>query len=427
MDPKKLVRKILPEKGIKLAEETYRRGRIYGLQAGFGFPAIGMRVIAVTGTNGKTTTCIFINEVLKAAGSTTAMYTTATLEINGKAQPNTTHRTLPLTSQLLRFFRAAKKAKVDFVVLEVTSQALHQHKLKGIPVEIAVLTNLTQDHLDYHGTMQRYAAVKARLFTGYMNPDYCILNADDDWYDYFLLRSVGQVMSYGQTPDSTARIKATRQGANSMSWNLVSGTTKLSLAIGLQGLFNVYNASAAAAVGQVLGLKPEVIAKGLQKVKLVPGRMENVDEGQDFTVWIDYAVTPDALTKVLEASRAAAKGKVSIVFGATGDRDKIKRPLMGKVAAELADRIFLTDDETYTEDPETIRRAVYSGIEAAGGSKKTKIIPDRKEAIKSAFKKAKIGDVVIITGIGHQQSRNMAGRDEPWDERGVIKELLSKS
>ncbi len=427
VNPKKLVRKVLPVQGIRLAEESYRKGRIYGLQARFGFPAKGLRVIAVTGTNGKTTTCCFINEMLKAAGHKTAMYTTAIIEVNGKAKANKTHRTLPLTEQLLRFLRDAKKSKVDFVVLEVTSQALHQHKLTGIPIEFAVLTNLSQDHLDYHRTMENYAAAKARLFNDYMKPAFCVLNADDKRYDYFMLQAAGQVVSYGQGSDSTERIRLVRPDKKGMSWQLMNGNQPLDLKIQLAGLFNVYNASAAAAVGLLLGLKPDAINKGISGLKLIPGRMESIEAGQAFTVWVDYAVTPDALAKVLEAAKQTTSGKVSLVFGATGDRDREKRPLMGAVAAKQADRIYLTDDETYKEDPTAIRQAVYEGIKQAKGAAKTQEIPDRKQAIKTAFKEAKKGDVVILAGIGHQDSRNLGGKLTPWDERQVAKKLLAKS
>ncbi len=427
MDPKKLVRKVLPVKGIRLAEEGYRKGRIYSLQARFGFPAKGLRVIAVTGTNGKTTTCCFINEMLKSAGHKTAMYTTAIIEVNGKAKPNKTHLTLPPTEQLLRFLRDAKRSKVDFVVLEAPSQALHQHKMLGIPIEFAVLTNLTQDHLDYHRTMDSYAAAKARLFNDYMKPSFCVLNADDAKYDYFMLQSSGQVVSYGQGPDSTERITLVKPDKKGMSWQLMNGEKPLDLRIQLTGLFNVYNASAAAAVGLLLGLKPPAIAKGLAGLKLVPGRMESIDAGQPFTVWVDYAVTPDALAKVLEAARQAAAGKVSLVFGATGDRDRGKRPIMGEIAAKHADKIYLTDDETYKEDPEAIRRAVYAGIEIAKGQKKTQVIADRRQAIKTAFQEAKKGDLVILAGLGHQDSRNLGGKLVPWDERQIARKLLVKA
>ncbi len=426
VNPKKLVRKVFPEKGIFLAEESYRKGRIYSLQARYGFPAKGLRIIAVTGTNGKTSTCIFINELLKSAGYKTALYSTATIEISGKSKPNKTHLTLPPTEQLLRFLREAKKSKADFVVLEATSQALHQHKLSGVPIEIAVMTNLTQDHLDYHRTMANYASAKARLFNNYMKPSFCVLNADDDRYDYFNLQSVGQVVSYGRGPDSTERIKDVKNEKGGMSWMLLNGEHPLDLHIQLAGLFNVYNASAAAAVGLLLGVEQSKIAKGLASVSQIPGRMEKIDAGQPFAVWVDYAVTPDALSKVLEAGKQAVTGKVSVVFGATGDRDKSKRPLMGAVAAKLADRIYLTDDETYSENPESIRQAVFDGIKQSKGVAKTKEIADRKEAIKTAFSEAKKGDLVILTGIGHQDSRNMGGKNIPWDERKVARGLLNK-
>jgi UDP-N-acetylmuramoyl-L-alanyl-D-glutamate--2,6-diaminopimelate ligase len=426
MNPKKLVRKILPAKGIKLAEETYRKSRIYALQAKYGFPAKGLRIIAVTGTNGKTTTCSYINEMLKAAGKTTAMYSTATIEMAGKVEPNKTHRSVALTGQLLEFLTKAKKAKVDFVVLEVTSMALHQHKLVGIPIEVAVMTNLTQDHLDYHGTMERYAEAKSRLFNTYMKPKICILNADDEYYDYFLTESAGEAVSYGQNVESSYRIRNVTVGAKGGSaWQLKHGKQNLDLHTQLSGLFNVYNASAAVAVGVDLGLEPDAIRKGIDQLALVPGRMERVNAGQDFTVWVDFAVTPDALKKVLEAAQEVATGKVSLVFGATGDRDRTKRPIMGQVAAKCADRIYLTDDETYTEDPEAIRQAVYGGIKQARGIPKTKIIPDRLEAIKTAFKEAKKGDVIILAGIGHEDSRNMGGKSIPWDEREVARKLLA--
>lgn len=426
MDPRKIARKILPAKGIKLAEETYRKTRIYGLQARYGFPARGMRVIAVTGTNGKTTTCSYINEMLKAAGRTTAMYTTATIEMAGKSQPNKTHRSVALTGQLMRFLAEAKKSKVDFVVLEVTSMALHQHKLVGIPIEVAVMTNLTQDHLDYHRTMKRYAAAKAKLFNDYMKPAYCVLNADDSYYDYFLSQSVGQVISYGQSGDSAIRIGAVKAEAGGSSWVAMNGNQKLKLHTNLAGLFNVCNATAAVVTGLTLGLDPVLISKGIDQLELVPGRMESIDAGQDFTVWVDFAVTPDALQKVLETAQQIAKGKVSLVFGATGDRDKAKRPIMGDIAVKHADRIYLTDDETYSEDPEAIRQAVYAGIQQSRGESKTQIIPDRLKAIKTAFKEAKKGDVVILTGMGHEDFRNMGGKIMPWDERQIARKLLSK-
>lgn len=424
MNPKKLVRKVLPTSGIRLAEESYRKGRIYALQAKNGFPAKGQRVIAVTGTNGKTTTCTYVNEMLKSAGYKTAMFTTALIEMSGEQKVNKTHRTVPLTADLLNFFKTAKAKGVDFIILETTSQALHQHKLLGIPVEVAVMTNLTQDHLDYHTTMTAYAAAKARLFNRYTNPKEVILNRDDEWYGAFKKAAVGRVNSYGTDKRSSIVMESIQLSPKGSEVRLNYQGVKTKFSTSLLGKFNAYNAAAAASVGLVLGIDEAEVAKGVAALKSVPGRMESVDEGQGFDVIVDYAHTPDALKNVLSTLQEIARGRVLLVFGATGDRDKTKRPQMGQIAAEHADLIFLTDDETYTENPDAIRRAVLDGIEAAGGKAKTKEIADREAAIKDAFKSAKKGDVVVLAGIGHQDYRAMGGKKEPWDERDVARKLL---
>lgn len=424
INPKNIVRKVLPQGATRLAEESYRRSRRVLTHARYGFPARNARVIAVTGTNGKTTTCMMINAILKSAGFKTAMFTTAIIEVAGKAEPNLRHTTVPVTADLLNFFRKARRADVDFIVLEVTSHALHQHKLRGIPIEVAVMTNLTQEHLDYHGTMERYAAAKARLFNGYMQPTYCVLNHDDEWFNYFSKQSIGACTSYGQKGGTDVKISALKLTPNGTDFELEIDGKKTPVHLNLVGEFNVYNAVAAAAGTNVLGITPEKIAKGLATLTAVPGRMENVSAGQNFTVLVDYAYTPDALEKSLKTVRAISNGKILLVFGATGDRDKTKRPVMGEVAARHADRLFLTDDETYTEDPTAIRKEVMAGIIKAKGQKKTTEVDDRREAIKLAFKEAKKGDVVLLTGIGHQDYRNMGGKKLPWDERKIAKELL---
>ena len=422
MNPKKLVRKVLPKKGIKAAEESYRKGRVYALQARHGFPAKGLHVIAVTGTNGKTTTANYINAMLKSAGKRTALFSTAVIELDGESRLNRTHRTVPLTAELISFFKQTKAAKVDYVIVEVTSQALDQHKMLGMPVDIAVMTNLTQDHLDYHKTMENYAASKARLFSAYLSPKQVVLNRDDSWYQYFRDRSVGDVTTYGESASSDAQIDTIRLQATESSWTL-SGSKLLTT---LPGKFNVFNSSAAACVGKLIGLTEQQIAQGIAALTAVPGRMEVIDAGQSFGVLVDYAHTPDALDNVLTAAKEIAKSKsrVIVVFGATGDRDKAKRPIMGSVVSARADLIYLTDDETYTEDPDTIRAEVRVGIEQAKGNYKE--VPDRKQAIQAAFTAAKAGDVVVLAGMGHQDSRNMGGKSIAWDEREIARELLAK-
>ena len=418
MNPKKFVRKVLPKQGIRAAEESYRKGRVYALQARAGFPAKGLRVIAVTGTNGKTTTANYVNAMLKLAGYRTALFSTAVIEMNGISQLNRTHRTVPLTAELIIFFKQAKSAKVDFVVMEVTSQALDQHKLLGMPVEIAVMTNLTQDHLDYHKTMEAYAAAKARLFSTYLNPKHVILNRDDSWYDYFRQLATGSVSTYGENPESDALISTIRLQPTQSTWNLAD----MELLTTLPGKFNVFNASAAACVGHLLGLTEQQIGRGIAALHAVPGRMEVIDAGQPFGVIVDYAHTPDALENVLTAARGIAKGKVRVVFGATGDRDATKRPIMGEVTARLADVVYLTDDETYTEDGDAIRAEVRAGIKTPNFVE----IADRRDAIRRAFKDAEAEDIVVLAGIGHQDTRNMGGKSIKWDERDIARELLAK-
>lgn len=426
MNPKKLVRKVVPKTAVKNLEKGYRKGRGAAWQMRYGFPARGMKVIAVTGTNGKSTTCAYINEVLKAAGHKTAVLTTVFYEVNGVRVPNKTHQTMDKQSIIQSFFAGAKKAKVDWVILEVTSHAIHQDRIMGIPVEIAVVTNLTPEHLDYHKTIEEYARVKSLLLRDF-GAKHAILNADDEWYGYFAQRSKAPVFSFGKLPDADAQIQSIKLAGSNSRATLKIKAGSVELNTSLLGEVNLYNAAAAASVALVLGVDNKKIQEGIANLEGLDGRLEVIDASQKFTVLVDFAVTPDAIKQVLSSLKQIAKGRVMIVFGATGDRDRAKRPLMGEVAAQHADKIFLTDDETYTEDPEKIRQAVYEGIKNVGGEAKTQIIPDRLEAIKTAFKQAKAGDIVLLTGIGHEDHRNMGGKKVPWDESKIAHELLKKA
>lgn len=421
---KKFARKVIPKKALKNVENIYRLQKARGAVALHAAPAKNLRVIGVTGTNGKTTTCTFLNEVLKAAGYKTAVFTTAFAEIAGNKEYNKYHVTVVHVWTLQKFFARAKKSKVDFVILEVTSHALDQYKVFGIPIELAVVTNLTQDHLDYHGTMENYASAKAKLITDY-KPKKVILNADDEWFEFFSEKAGGKPVSLGQG-NATYQLKELKLTPEGTTFSLISPYSALKIKTKLVGEFNAYNAAMAAVVGSELGLKREQIAKGIANVPLVPGRMEPVDAGQDFSVLVDYAVTPDALEKALSSLQKVTKGQVRVVFGATGDRDKLKRPLMGEIAVNNADKIYLTDDETYSEDGASIRKAVRQGIEAAGGASKFVEIADRRDAIKQAFKDALAGDAVLLAGIGHEDYRNMGGKKIPWDERLVAAQILKE-
>ena len=418
------VRDTLPQGTVRTIEEAYRRTRVKAVSARYGNPARDLRVIAVTGTNGKTTTVNYINEILKEAGLKTAMFSTALIEVAGERKLNDLNVTVATTSQMQRFFRDAKRAKVDYVVLEITSHALHQHKLATVPIEVAVMTNLTQDHLDYHKTMEDYAGAKAMLFQN--EPRFIVLNRDDSWFDYFNQFAAGsQKITYGTDQAAEARIdhvKLYRKGSEARV--IIDHQTKLELATALPGKFNVYNMTAAAAVAYILGVKRSDIVEGIANLEGVPGRFERVVEDKDYDVIVDYAHTPDALEKLLESVKVTTKNRTILVFGACGDRDKTKRPIMGEIAARLADRIILTDEESYNEDPDQIRRMIYEGIEEAGGTAKTNEIPDRRDAIKKALDIATKGDTILITGMGHEVFRIVNGERIPWNDGDVVRELL---
>ena len=420
-----VTRKLLPAGALKHVEVAYRRSRAKVVSARYGTPAKHLRVIAVTGTNGKTTTACYINEILKEAKFTTAMFTTAVIEVAGESRLNDLNATVATTARMQQFFRDAKKAGVDYVVLEVTSHSLDQFKLEGVPIEVAVMTNLTQDHLDYHKTMDNYAAAKAKLFK--LKPRFIVLNRDDEWFDYFdQFEAASQKINYGQHEAAEARIdriQLYRKGTEADV--VIDHQTHLELATALPGAFNVHNMTAATAVAYLLGVKLDDIQEGIANLEAVPGRFERAVDGLDYDVIVDYAHTPDALEKLLDTARDIAKGRVILVFGACGDRDKTKRPIMGEIAARKADRIFLTDEESYNEDPDAIRDMIREGIEKVGGATMTEL-PDRREAIERALGSAKKGDMVLITGMGHEQFRIINGKREPWNDTAVVREILGK-
>jgi len=418
------VRKALPSGAVHRLEENYRKGRIKLVRARYGNPAKSLKVIAVTGTNGKTTTLNYLNEILKEAGQKTAMFTTAVIEIDGDRKINDLNATVALTAQMQQFFKQAKKAKVDYTLLEVTSHALDQHKLDGVPILAAVMTNLTQDHLDYHKTMENYAAAKGKLFA--MHPQFIVLNRDDSWFEFFdQFQPADQKITYGRQEGAdvlVTRSKLFKKGSEADL--LFDHHLKLEMATALPGEYNIDNMVAAATVGYILGVDLKDIMEGAANLEGVPGRFERVPIGKEYDVIVDYAHTPDGLEKFLQAAKAVTKNRIILVFGATGDRDKEKRPIMGEIAARLADRIVLTDEESYNEDPDAIRAQVMQGIESAGGEAKTTEVVDRHEAIKKALDIAKKGDTVLITGMGHEKFRIENGKKIPWNDADVVKEIV---
>ncbi len=422
---KKLLKGLLPKNIRQPILNQYHLMTAVAANVRYGFPTKEVQVIMITGTNGKTTTACLVAEMLTSAGYKVGLNTTAFYSYPGKMVQKEGSRTLADIFELQRMFAEMKKAGCEYIVLEATSQGLDQHRLWGVPCDVAVMTNLTQDHLDYHGTMERYAAAKGKLFAGH--PRLIVLNHDDEWYEFFnRYRAKERKVSYGTNKDAIAQIADVKLARDGSDITLVfDGAIELKVHTNLPGKFNVYNATAAATVGYYLQMEPAQIAKGIDSLKTVPGRLQRVDCGQPFEVIVDYAHTPDALQNVLSTLKLLTKGKLVAVFGATGDRDKGKRPIMGKVAVEHADRIIVTDEESYSEDAALIRKAILAGIKEAKG--KASEVADRREAMRKAFSTAGKGDIVVLTGMGHELSRNMGGVKQEWNDadvaRGVLAEL----
>ena len=424
----KTARKVLPKSALAGLEKSYRKSRAKIISARFGNPARDLRVIAVTGTNGKTTTVNFLNEILKEAGYRTAMFSTANIEIAGKQTVNDTNSTTATVARLQKFFRDVKKADVEFALIEATSHALDQYKFEGVPIEMAIMTNLTQDHLDYHKTMENYAAAKAKLFE--MNPNLVVLNADDEWFDYFNnFATESQKITYGEGESADVKIEKFKLYKKGSEANLrIDNNVELEIATNLPGEFNIYNMTAAAAGAYLLGISLKDIQEGIANLEGVSGRFEYATPGLPFDTIVDYAHTPDALEKLLKSAKEISKNRTILVFGACGDRDREKRPIMGKIAQDLADRIIITDEENYTEDATQIREEIISGISKKNDKLPANIqeIPDRKEAIRKALQIAGKGDIVLITGLGHEVYRVIDGEKTPWNDTQIVREIAQE-
>jgi UDP-N-acetylmuramoyl-L-alanyl-D-glutamate--2,6-diaminopimelate ligase len=377
----------------------------------FGDPSAELDVVGVTGTSGKTTTTFLVHAILDAAGRRPGLLGTIESRIGDERRPAV--RTTPESVDLQRTLRAMVEAGNRSAAMEATSHGSEQHRLDGVRFAALAFTNLGQDHLDFHGTMERYFEAKRRLFDP--GPPAAV-NVGDEWGRRLAAGLRGdRLLTFGFADDADLRperLELTASGAAFTAGGLEIRTR-------LRGRFNVENALAAIALARLVGVDDEAIVAGLAAVDGVPGRFEAVDEGQPFTVVVDYSHKPDALANVLETARALAAGRVICVFGAGGDRDRAKRPVMGRIAADLADVAILTSDNPRSEDPRAIADEV-----AAGAPGELELILDRRAAILRAVELAAPGDVVVIAGKGHEQGQETAGRIEPFDDREVAREAI---
>jgi UDP-N-acetylmuramoyl-L-alanyl-D-glutamate--2,6-diaminopimelate ligase len=377
-----------------------------------GDPTATLRAVGITGTNGKTTTAFLVRGLLEAAGRRTGMVGTVTAVVGGAERPMV--RTTPEAIDLQRMFAEMRDGGDEAVVMEVSSHALALHRADAIHWDVAVFTNLTQDHLDFHPAMEDYFLAKRRLFES--GPEVAVINVDDPYGERLAAEFPDAVRIGIDSP--TAQLRATGIAGDATGSTFTADG--LALRSPLPGRFNVLNVLGAVAAVRALGVDDETIAAALPQAARVPGRFEPVDEGQPFAVLVDYAHTPDSLENVLRAARPLTTGRVITVFGAGGDRDRAKRPLMGAVVRELSDVAIVTSDNPRSEDPEAIIAAV---VEGAGPGAEVEV--DRRAAIERAIGMAEPGDVVLVAGKGHEQGQEFeGGRKVPFDDVTVAREAL---
>jgi UDP-N-acetylmuramoyl-L-alanyl-D-glutamate--2,6-diaminopimelate ligase len=389
----------------------------------YGHPSRALRVCGVTGTNGKTTTTFLIDAILRDAGRRTGVIGTLGVRRDGaEVEFHATTPTTPEASDLQRLLREMVDAGVQDVTMEVTSHALTLHRVEHCRFVTAVFTNLTQDHLDLHRTFEAYRDAKARLFAMVEPDGVCIVNADDPYGDAMARASRAPVWTYG-VERPAARIRAESPAVTPRGTRFVIAWPggNLPVALPLPGRFNVSNALAAFGVALSRGVAPEKIVRVLETAAGVPGRFEPVDEGQPFAVIVDYAHTPDSLEQVLRLAAGISSGRRIVVFGCGGDRDRTKRPIMGRIGTTLADYAVFTSDNPRSEEPEAILREIEAGV---GGARNYTSEADRRKAIEEAMALARPGDVVVIAGKGHETYQIIGDHVIDFDDRAVAREVL---
>ena len=391
-----------------------------------GCPARRLRLYGVTGTNGKTTVAFLLRDMFRAEGRETGMIGTVQYEFAGKVFP--ADRTTPMPFDLQPLLAQMVEAGVDSVVAEVSSHALAQRRMGVAKFAGAIFTNLTGDHLDYHKDLESYYEVKSRLFLESLSgAGHAVVNVDDPWGAILAeeIRSQGgSVASLGQSDTCDVRITDVELEFDGVAFTLGLPGGKHRFHSPLIGLHNVYNASQAAALAVCAGVSPEVVSGAVSRSCGAPGRLQAVSSPRGFTAYVDYAHTDDALRNVLAALRHLQPGRILTVFGCGGDRDRSKRPRMGRVAAELSDRVYVTSDNPRTEDPESIIDEVLSGVPRGTSCVR---LSDRAEAIESAIREARSGDLVLIAGKGHETYQEVDGMQHPFDDVDVVRTAIEQN
>lgn len=389
----------------------------------FGFPGRKLRVIGVTGTDGKTTTCRFLADILEEAGHTVALASSIEFRVGLDRQVNTTKFTTLSAWQVQKFLARAVRAGCGYVVLEISSHALDQNRVWGVPFSAAIITNVTREHLDYHGDMVQYRRAKRHLFekskSGVVNLD---MERPEEFLDVIRGKKITYSLENQQADILAEHIETRLDGSSFIVENVL-------FSLRVPGRFNIENALAALAASFVFSVSLEDARRALSRVEVVPGRMELVPNDRDISLLIDYAVTPNALEKLyslVSEMKPHPNAKVIAVFGACGDRDRGKRPLMGEIVSSYADTIILTNEDPYTEDPNRIIREIKKGIVNKIPDETLFTIMDRRKAIAKAIQLAVPGDIVVVSGKGAEEIMAIGNERIPWNDKRVIEEVLRK-
>ena len=423
---------VLEEFPVALQERVQQAGctvvkvpnsrQAFGLLASayYGHPGRHLRLIGITGTNGKTTTSYIIESILQAAGKAVGVIGTVSYRIGAATLPAS--HTTPDALELHHLLAQMVEANLGYAVMEVSSHALDQERVWGCRFETAVFTNLSRDHYDYHGTAEAYFAAKARLFQD-LPAVWHILNLDDAYGQRLLDMSRARLLTYGLEGEATCKPSAVHHGLDGIRFTLSTTKGQLEITSPLVGRHNVYNLLAGIAVAIALDIDAAAITQGIAQLHRVPGRLERVDGGQDFAVFVDYAHTPDALEQVLQLVRAETTGRLITVFGCGGDRDPGKRPLMGQVATRLSDYTIITSDNPRTEDPQYIIGEIITGVQHAADYV---ALPERQEAIAHAIAMAQPWDTVVIAGKGHEDYQILGQTRRHFDDCEVALAALER-
>lgn len=425
-----MIKKLIPMSLFRAIEPTGHLLEAMLLHALAGFPARGLKVIGVTGTNGKTSTTFMIHRMMHNSGLKVGMMSTVAYGVGDNIKPQIQHMTNVSVPELIKRLKWMKSQGAEWLVLETTSHALAQHRVWGIPYSVVVMTNVTHEHLDYHGTFARYLDAKLELFRlTNRNKDGLqigVVNAEDPNAELFS-QAVKTAVTYG-VEKGDLRAKQVKLSPAGSQFAAVVGEDEYLINCHLPGSFNVSNALATVAVGRAIGLDRKQIEEGIAALEGVEGRMTKIDEGQGFDVIVDFAHTPDSFEKLFKDLKPLVKGKLIVLFGSAGRRDEAKRAVQGRLAGEFADEVVITEEDDRDIDGQAIMNQIAGGAEEAGKvrNKNLFLVHDRTEAINFAIKRAKNGDTVLLLGKGHEKTIERADGEHPWDEIAATRKALQK-